>query len=405
MIDLVKFIIILASIILLIRRGFNLGMVMLINSVLLGLLCFISPLEFIKTVFYSVTERTTILLLLFLIMISFLEKILNESGQLEKMIKALERFIPSRRIRLIIMPAFLGFLASPGGAMFSAPFVEKASKELNINAEQKTFINYWFRHIWEYFLPIYPGVIVTFALLNVSYDVFLKLVWLYTPTAVIGGIIFGLLPLKLGKRQRHIFKIEKETVKELFFGILPIAALLFMVIVFKTDMALSLLLILLVMILSYKIPAKNIPVMLKKSISYKVLLSVASIFIFKDLLQTSGLAAGTSQYLSGIGIHTNILFLIIPLLAGILTGVTQAFVGITFPVLMAMLPVAGNLPLFGFAFLCGILGVFLSPVHLCLVLTSEYFHTKISRVYKYLWGPVILLFIVSVIITFILKQS
>lgn len=404
MIDFIKFLIILTLIILPLRFGLNLGIVMLANSLLLAIFCLMPPLTFIKIVFFSVTEKTTILLLLFLIMVALLEKIMNQSGQLERMIQAMERFIPSRRLRLIVMPAFLGFLASPGGAMFSAPFVEKAAKPLNINAEQKTFINYWFRHIWEYFLPTYPGVILTFALLNVSYDTFFKLIWIYTPVAIIGGILFGLLPLRLGNKKEDDNEKKSGSIKELIFGILPIAALLCLVIIFKLDMTLSLFGILVIMIICYKIPLKELPLMLKQSFNYKLLLSVLAIFIFKDVLQTSGIAAGTSQYLVEAGIHTTLLFFIVPLLVGILTGVTQAFVGITFPILMGIMPAAGNLKLFGFAFLCGVMGVLLSPAHLCLVLTAEYFNTKISKIYKYLWGPVALLIAASIIVTFIINK-
>lgn len=404
MVDFIKFLIILALIIFPLRLGLNLGVVMLANSVLLAIFCLMPPLTFLKTIFFSATEKTTILLILFLIMVSLLEKIMNSSGQLERMIKAMETFIPSRRLRLIVMPAFLGFLASPGGAMFSAPFVAKAAKPLNISAEQKTFINYWFRHIWEYFLPTYPGVILAFVLLNVPYDTFFKLIWIYTPVAVIGGVIFGLLPLRLQARKVDNNEKKSGSVKDLIFGILPVAALLFLVIVFKIDMTLSLFGILIIMIIFYKIPFKELPFMLKQSVNSKLLLSVLAIFIFKDILQTSGIAAGTSQYLVKAGIHTTILFFIVPLLVGILTGVTQAFVGITFPILMGIMPASGNLKLFGFAFLCGILGVLLSPAHLCLLLTSEYFNTKMSKIYKYLWGPVALLLAASVIVTFIIKK-
>lgn len=385
------------------RRGIELAIVMFVNSIFLAALVLMPPLTFLKTIIFSITEKTTILLILFLIMVAFLEKIMNISGQLERMIRAMEQFIPSRRLRLIVMPALLGFLASPGGAMFSAPFVEKAAEPLGISAEEKTFINYWFRHLWEYFLPVYPGVILAIALLNVSYNTFLKLIWIYTPAAILGGIIFGLLPLRLKKKDTAILKKEKSALKEIILGILPIAALLFLVIVLKFDMTLSIFAILLIMTIYYRIPAKDILPALKQSIPLKLLLSVVAIFIFKDLLKVSGIAAGTSIFLAGLGISHVILFFVIPLCVGVLTGVTQAMVGITFPVLIGMLPVNGNLNLFGFAFLCGITGVLLSPVHLCLVLTSEYFHAKISKVYKYLWAPIAFLIAVSIIITLAIK--
>ena len=43
------------------------------------------------------------------------------------------------------------------------------------------------------------------------------------------------------------------------------------------------------------------------------------------------------------------------------------------------------------AMVCGFAGVLLSPLHLCLVLSNEYFQTRLSSVYKYLWFPCIAL--------------
>ena len=41
------------------------------------------------------------------------------------------------------------------------------------------------------------------------------------------------------------------------------------------------------------------------------------------------------------------------------------------------------------AFGCGYMGMMLSPVHLCLVVTREYFHADFVVSYRYLWKPVL----------------
>jgi hypothetical protein len=57
-----------------------------------------------------------------------------------------------------------------------------------------------------------------------------------------------------------------------------------------------------------------------------------------------------------------------------LTGVNQAFVGISFPML---LPIFGaqrpEMVLVVFADVSGFVGILLSPVHLCLATTLQYF--------------------------------
>jgi len=148
MLDILKLAAIFVIILVLLRRKVSLGLVMLAASVLLGIFSGFSPLLFLKVVIDTLTDPATLLLLVFLYMVSLLEKIFRQSGKLDRMIAAMEAYIPGRRLRLVLMPAFLGFLASPGGAMFSAPFVEKAGDPLGLNGVEKTFINYWFRHLW-----------------------------------------------------------------------------------------------------------------------------------------------------------------------------------------------------------------------------------------------------------------
>ncbi|NLI91931.1 MAG: DUF401 family protein [Peptococcaceae bacterium] len=58
------------------------------------------------------------------------------------------------------MPAFLGFLPSLGGAIFSAPLVRESGQRYGLSAEKLTVINYWFRHIWEFSNPIVPAVLL-----------------------------------------------------------------------------------------------------------------------------------------------------------------------------------------------------------------------------------------------------
>jgi hypothetical protein len=82
-------------------------------------------------------------------------------------------------------------------------------------------------------------------------------------------------------------------------------------------------------------------------------------------------------------------------MVGMIAGITIAFVGSTFPILIPMVHSLGEsqqmLAYIMLATVCGYVGVLLSPLHLCLVLSNEYFQTKLSSVYKYLWFPCVAL--------------
>jgi hypothetical protein len=78
-----------------------------------------------------------------------------------------------------------------------------------------------------------------------------------------------------------------------------------------------------------------------------------------------------------------------------MTGITQAYVGMTFPILLGLVSgqnVSNVSPGWtAFAFVSGFAGVLLSPVHLCLILTNAYFKANTLRVYRLLFLPALAL--------------
>ncbi len=397
MADLLKIAAIFALILILLRRKLPLGPVILLATVLLGILSGFGLLTFFNVTVKALTDQATIMLLVFLYMVSILEKIERESGKLDRLILALERYVPGRRLRLIVMPAFLGFLASPGGAMFSAPFVEKAGEPLGLRGEEKTFINYWFRHIWEYSLPLYPATILAATILNTSMRSLIEKMYFCTIAAILGGILFGLVPLRLKAKDENKEKPRGE-LRHLVMGIFPVAALLVMIIAFKVNMVLALLIVVIFEAVSTRVTLSALFGFMKKSMGFDIFLAVVAIFIFKEALTQSTLATGVSSYFGELGIPVPLLFFILPFLVGFLTGVTMAPIGITFPLLLSMAPMPGSLSLFCFGFSSAVLGVLLSPIHLCLILTAQYFQVDFTRVYRYMILPILFMLLCSILL-------
>lgn len=95
-----------------------------------------------------------------LYLVMCLEYILRTSGILKIFTLAAGNLFHDNRIVLGFMPAFLGFLPSLGGAIFSAPLVQEAAEPYQLSPEKKTAINYWFRHVWEFSNPILPSMLL-----------------------------------------------------------------------------------------------------------------------------------------------------------------------------------------------------------------------------------------------------
>jgi len=102
------------------------------------------------------------------------------------------------------------------------------------------------------------------------------------------------------------------------------------------------------------------------------------------MLEVTGAVSDIAYLLNFSFIPTPLIFFLIPFIVGILTGVTSASIGISFPILVGMLPYVNPLKYILLAFLSGYLGVMVSPMHLCLVLTREYFNADWNKVYKYI---------------------
>ena len=89
---------------------------------------------------------------------------------------------------------------------------------------------------------------------------------------------------------------------------------------------------------------------------------------------------------------------------GFLTGVNTAFIVIAYPIL---LPLVSTVPAFSleaisiFIYVTGFAGILFSPVHLCLVLTNDYFKSNLLHVYRYLTIPVIVLVFMALFFLFL----
>ena len=74
-----------------------------------------------------------------------------------------------------------------------------------------------------------------------------------------------------------------------------------------------------------------------------------------------------------------LIFFALPFIVGLLTGLTVGFVGATFPIITAMMGGHPDPGAVTFAFASGFAGVMLSPTHLCLLLTVQYFQGRHGR--------------------------
>ena len=384
------------------KKRIDLGSIILLASFLVGIFSRMQITTILEDFLFAAIEPTTLKLVGSILLIFILGNLLNEEGNLRNINSSLETFIKDRRVTLIIPSALIGLLPVAAGAMLSAPIVEESGSKMGLSAENKTFLNYWFRHIWEYTWPLYPGLILASAILDVPVRRIVITQLPLTLAAILSGCIFGLrrIPYKPSSR-----KEKREITKGIFNFILnawPILAVVFFVLVLKLELILSLLIILLFVLITVRIKRKRVLIIIKNSLSWRMILLLVSVMVFKRILENSGLLLRISEIFTHLRISPLFPLFSIPLFIGSLTGVTQAFVGVTFPILLPFIGMNNpNLTYVMLAYAGGFAGVLLSPVHLCLIVTKDYFKADLFRVYKLLLLPIIFVVLVAFMIVFV----
>ncbi len=361
---------------------------------------------FIISILKSSIDFKTLRIIILVLSIIFLSNLMENKNLLNQLVIHLDRLNLPKKLQFILLPAFIGLLPMPGGALFSAPMVDKAVAKENFSPEQKTFINYWFRHIWEYFLPLYPGVILVSGLFNIPFINFLKYHGIFLLVMLVIGYFIVL------KNVKETSNYKKRSIKDIigiFYTVLPVIIIFFLVFLFKLDTALSVIIACTISIFLYKINFSEVLVFIKKSLKIDMILMILGIFYFKQALQVTG----AINLLPEIFPHSNkfavySILILLPLISALLTGITIAYVGISFPILSSYFIIGNvvNMPLETLAYVSGFIGVLLSPVHLCLLLTNEYFKSNLMKVYKYLiiCGVILFIFLLAYFI-FLLKIS
>ncbi len=379
-----------ALIVVLLRLRWNVGLVMFLAALFLGALSLIGPVRQIEVIISSSTDMVTVNLVTGLVLIMVLENIIRKRGLLKRMMEAVVNVARDRRIAMAVLPGVIGLLPSAGGAAFSAPMVEEASTDVEIAPEQKAFINYWFRHIWEYCSPLYPGVVLAAAVTRLPMDRFL-LSQLPLPLALVAvGALLGFRGLP---RSEVAGKRNSKELQSLFVTLLPIVIPIVLVVVVKLPLAFAMLSIVAAMLLYYRYSPSELWITLRESVSLSMILMVVGIMVFKGMLDASGAIEALPAFFSKSGLPAGTVFFALPFIVGLLTGLTVGFVGATFPIITAM---AGGVPDPGvvtFAFASGFAGVMLSPTHLCFALTLRYFKADIAGTYRLLYLPVVLVFL------------
>ncbi|MFA6290381.1 MAG: DUF401 family protein [Victivallales bacterium] len=371
--------------IILLMKGVNLGIIMLTNCVLIAIWSKMSFVNMAASLKSGIFSEKTLGILLILILVMMLEDIMRNTGMIKQIAENTKQIVKNNLLSSALLPVFLGLLPSPGGARFSCPMVEEILGKDAENTD-KAFINYWFRHVWRDGFILYPGAILASQLANIP----TLLLFIYMlPFCILHAALGFILVYGKVKNTPHVHKKNNmEKITGFAGGIFPIVIIIGLYIFMLgikpiSDYALYLSSIFTVAILVIykKYSFRDFTKTLRRSIHMNSVILVLGVMIFMQFLTASGLVDTWLRGISYYGIPKEILFIILPFVAGALSGITVSFVSLSFPILIIM-GLDQNIWFFVAAYIAGFSGVMVTPVHLCSAMSSDYFGIKTGKMLK-----------------------
>ena len=403
MTEIIKLLAIIAVIIFLIKKKWKLEYVILLASLLAGVFFNLSPIQIGNNFVLALIDPATLKLIGIIVLVYILSGVLRKVESLRDLVDSLQGLVKDYRLTLAFIPALLGLIPMPAGAMFSAPMVKEVGGRVGLTPEEETFVNYWFRHIWEFVWPLFPGIILFAGLLKVEIQEVILVQFPLTIATVIVGFVWEYKNLK-----KDTTLINKKDIllnlKKLFFGVWPILLIIILVLGTKTDLLFSLLIVILSLIFLNikKLSLKMLKDIIINDVDLGVVILIGSIMIFKRILQVSGGIEIIPEAFAKLGVHPFVVLFSIPFFIGMMTGIGTAALGIGLPVLLPII-VQGepNLYYAMLAFTGSFVGVMISPMHLCLVVTRNYFKADMGKMYKMLILPLTIIILSALVLAIV----
>ncbi len=397
MLNLIGVILAFIVILILIRKKVNFGLSLFLGSLIVGVfsLQLITPIDIPKAIieasFYSfekqeiITETLELALLMTLIFV--LAKTMQETGAITKLIDSLRTFF-SKGGTLGVIPAVYGLMPVPGGALFSAPLIDKEGDKYKLDTNQKNFLNIWFRHIW---FPIYPISSAMILICSMKFSgVPIQMLMLANIPSFFGVLLIGFFFLRrYTKNTPQATSTVQKDYRGLVYILPPIIPLLFYPLKFigftETHcflLGVSMSLLLLYFLLH--IDTKTYLGIMKKSLTWNLAFAIFGIMILREMIRISQIHVLIAETMQNLAFPALFMVILIPFLLGTLTGYNLGAVALSYPLVESFFAFTGVqvLGLTSLLFMSSLIGYLISPIHLCNVLSSEYLKTDTTRMYK-----------------------
>ncbi|HPO83953.1 MAG TPA: DUF401 family protein, partial [Coprothermobacter proteolyticus] len=188
--------------------------------------------------------------------------------------------------------------------------------------------------------------------------------------------------------------------KEVILDLGPLLAVIVAGVTIKNDFTVPIA-ILLACAFIYILHAKSLPKMgtlLSEALKWKMLAIIPAVYYFANILESTGANEAVASSLSALHLPTIVFFIALPFVVSMITGLTQAGVGTSLPLLIGLTTPANRVAMLNLAFIFAFIGVMASPTHLCLILSRDYFEARAGALYNRLFMAVFVVGLLPVVL-------
>lgn len=382
-----------AAILLLVKKKFPYGISIIVGAVIIGIFCGFTGEDFVVSFIETIKDKETLNLTAIIILICILGYSFKETGQINITIEELRKIFGEKTV-LAALPAAFGMLPIPGGALMSAPVIEPEANRLGLSPEHKTYINIWFRHTLLIVFPLSAMIILSASLAHISVYSFIALVSPLFLISVGVGYLVGLKPIKVQSKKKESGKLLLA-----LYGLSPIILVIVLNIVFGVGFALGLLLGIILLFVETRTSFSQAVTMVKKGFSWEMASAIVGIMFFREVINNSSIITDIMELLGGFPV--TLLIVGLPMVISLFTGLAILSIGVCFPLLLPLSPFSP--PLFAaILYVSAFTGYLASPLHLCLIVTKEYFNSSLLKVYKRFLPSVGVLVAYNVLVTLLI---
>lgn len=380
----------------------------------------------------AVTQTEHLLVTLTVALTLVLSSLMAKRGVMKELVQEVGSLLP-RRAAIASLPAIIGWLPMPGGAVVSAPLVDACDPAKDLAPDLKARINYWFRHVWELWWPLYPGVIWAIPISKLEPFFFIVLMLPISLATIAIGWFFLLRQVPIEHAQ-PVHAGHTGSFPRIVQLIAPILSIVMVYAILKITflnlpfltvfpilreihhsnvlpMTIGCLIGIMVLFWQRPIPVRDWRTVLPNSKLLLLCTLFLCLFAYQAMIKAplpNGLsfALALKIELASWQIPPVVVVACIAGIAGVVTGIHVGHVAASFPLLMGLgLPAHEFLPALIVVYGTGYIGMLASPVHVCLIVTQQHFKAKLYGILGRLSLPLVVLWGVILLHALVLWYS